>query len=87
MIDSGLTMPLAFITIDDRDTIIQTVALHHVLLKSRAEMDQFAMGLTALGVLDAVRANSALFKDYFLLVGRPSLGAGTCMYVYNVLLK
>ena len=81
-------MPLAFITIDDRDTIIQAVALHHVLLKSKAEMDQFAMGLTALGVLDAVRANSALFEDYFLLVGRQSLGAGTCMYdiVYNVLL-
>ena len=76
LIKSSLTMPLAFVSLHDRDTIIQTVALHHVLLKSKAEMDQFLVGLAALVVLDAMRANSDLFKDYFIVDGRPSLGPG-----------
>lgn len=46
-------MPLALLTLHDRDIVVQTVALHHVLLKSKAEMDQFAQGLSSLGVLDA----------------------------------
>lgn len=78
LIESGLTMPLALVSLDDRDAIIQTVALHYVLLKSKAEMDQFMVGLAALGVLDAVKANSTLFKDYFIVGRKPFLCAGMC---------
>ena len=57
LIGSGLTVPLSLVTLDDKDTIIEVVSLHYVLLNSKAEMDQFLMGLSALGVLGAVKAN------------------------------
>lgn len=46
-------MPLALLTLHDRDIVVQTVDLHHVLLKSKAEMDQFVQGFSSLDVLDA----------------------------------
>lgn len=49
LIKSGRTMPLGFVSLND---------FYHVLLKSKAEMDQFVVGLAALGVLDAVRVDS-----------------------------
>jgi len=76
LIESGLTMPLALLTVHDKDTIVQTVALHHVLLKSKAEMDQFAQGLSALGVLDAIKDHSNLFECYFSADGVSTLVAG-----------
>ena len=38
LIGSGLTVPLSLVTLDDKDTIIEVVSLHHVLLNSKAEM-------------------------------------------------
>ena len=43
--ESSLTMPLAFVSLHDRDTIIQTVALHHVLLKAKLRWTSFWWGL------------------------------------------
>ena len=65
LIGSGLTVPLSLVTLDDKDTIIEVVSLHHVLLNSKAEVDQFLTGLLALGVLGAVKANPQLFEIYF----------------------
>lgn len=74
-------MPLALVTLEDRNTIVKTVALHHVLLKCKAEMDQFAQGLCALGVLEAMKAHTSLFAEYFSADGLSSLVAGKFPYV------
>lgn len=76
LIESGLTMPLASVTLCDVDTMVQTIALHHVLLKAKAEMDQFMQGLNALGVLTAIKAHPNLFEAYFSIDVNSSLTAG-----------
>ena len=52
--ESGFTKPLALVTMDDKITMVQTVTLHYVLLRNKAELDQFCDGLTALDVLSAI---------------------------------
>ena len=69
-------MPLAFVTLCDVDTMVRTIALHHVLLKAKAEMDQFMQGLNALGVLTAMKALPDLFEAYFSIDLKSSLTAG-----------
>ena len=76
LIESGLTMPLSLVTVDDKTVIIEIVSLHHVLLCSKAELDQFLTGLSALGVLNAVRANPHLFEPYFCIGHSIPLVAG-----------
>ena len=46
----------------DIDTMVPTMTLHHVLLKAKAEMDQFAHGLNAFSVLNALKAHPDLFE-------------------------
>ena len=67
LIGSGLTVPLSLVTLDDKDTIIEVVSHHYVLLNSKAEMDQFLTSLSALGVLGAVKANPQLFETHFCI--------------------
>ena len=61
---------------DDKITLIQTVTLHHVLLRSKAEMDQFCEGLQALGVLNAVRKYPDLMRPFFTNSAVQNLTAG-----------
>ena len=74
--ECGFIKAIPCITIDDKITLIQTVALHHVLLQSKAEMDQFCEGLKALGVLDAVREYPGLMSPFFTNTAVQNLTAG-----------
>ena len=76
LIGCGLTVPLSLVTLDDRAVIIDAVLLHYVLLNSKAEIDQLLMGLSALDVLNTVKANSELFEGYFCIGHASPLVAG-----------
>ena len=75
-IESGITSALALVKTEDKDSIVKTVALHHVLLKTKAEIDQFCDGLKALGVLELLQKNPLLFQQYFCLDGAHHMTAG-----------
>ena len=78
--DCGFTKPFISVTERDKVKIIQTLGLHDVLLRSKAEIDQFAEGLQSCGVLDAIRQNPDLARNYFCINGMEKLTAGvfTC---------
>ncbi len=63
MMDSNFTALLA----PDKSEIIQVVALHHVILRSKAELDQFSDGLALCGVLQAIKCHSSLTRSFLLL--------------------
>ena len=71
---------------EDKNTLIQTVALHYVLLRNKAEMDQFCEGLKELGVLNALRNYPDLIGPLFMKGGLQTLTAGLIMtlYMYRV---
>ncbi len=45
LLASGFTMAPSLLKWEDRVLLVQSVALHHVLLESKAEIDQFAGNL------------------------------------------
>lgn len=75
-------MPLSRVTLDSKDTIMEIVSLHHVLLNSKAEIDQFLTGLSALGVLAAMKANPELFESFFSMGSSSTPIAGSA-YIYT----
>ena len=76
IIECGFTKPLPRLTTVDKIDLIQTVTLHYVLLRTKAEMDQFAEGLRALGVLDVIRKYPELLRLFFTNKGMQTLTAG-----------
>lgn len=75
--DCGLTKPVATLNLVDRITLIQTIALNQVLLRSKAELDSFCDGLKALGVFNAMRQHPQLLLGFFTKSGAPQLTAGS----------
>lgn len=69
----GMVKPSTSLSLADRPDIVQAVALHHVLLRPKAELDH---GLRACRILVYIRANSALVKNYFTIAGHPKLTSG-----------
>lgn len=60
----------------NKESIMQSIKLHHVLLKSKAELDQLIDGLGALGVLKSIRENNSLFERLFVASHCDMLNAG-----------
>ena len=48
--DCGFTRPSSLVKESDKTDIIQALALHSVILRSKAEIDQFSEGLESCGV-------------------------------------
>ena len=78
--DCGFVKPSTCITMEDKVEIVQAVGLHFVILRPKAELDQFLEGLDACGILHPLRANSALAKNYFTIDGRPQLTTGMAFH-------
>ncbi len=76
LIDCGFVKPYTTIKLKDKKEIVQAVALHHVILRCKAELDQFADGLNSCGVLRAIRCYSCFTRNYFTIEGHPSLTSG-----------
>ncbi len=61
------------------------VALHHVILRSKAELDQFCEGLDLSGVLNAVKCHPSLTRNFFNIDGKVCFAyLSLCSYVYDI---
>ena len=69
--------PFTKITIDDKVSVFQSIALHHVILKTLGELSQFKDGLRTLGVADAIESQGELLHDFFVNI-KSDLTAGEC---------
>ena len=65
----------------DKVDVIQSVALHHVILKTLGEASQFQEGLRSLGVLQQIQ-HGQLMSEFFVIRGS-KLSAGE--YIKSVL--
>ena len=68
--DCGFEKPVAGLTVDDKDQLIYSVALHEVLMKSLGEATQFRDGLSALGVYDSMKSTLKYLCHIFALLKR-----------------
>lgn len=76
LVDCGFMKTSARISEEDKVEIVHAITLHHVILRSKAEMDQFSEGLESCDVLAAIRSDPSLARDYFTIHGCPQLTAG-----------
>ena len=76
LVEAGFIKPTTLIRISDKEEIIRALTLHHTLLKSLSEVDQFGEGLRSSKVLDVLRRYSRYTKSFFTLQGRPPISSG-----------
>jgi hypothetical protein len=67
MLETGCRKVLSQVALSDKASLQATLKTH-MLLKVKAELDQFVEGLTVCGVLDVVRAHPMLMASYFVHV-------------------
>jgi hypothetical protein len=65
LLECGFNKAVARIKLNDRVNIVQTVTLHKVVLSTLGELTQFKEGLSALGVLDALKDHPDLLQSYY----------------------
>ena len=70
--ETGYRKPLCNLTLKDVPQLKQTLR-DHMLVKVKAELDQFSEGLTTLGVLDKVKKYPSLMAPLFIDCGRKKL--------------
>lgn len=75
--ECGVTKPPTAVTLEE---VVQSITLHHTILKSKAEIDQFAAGLSCLGTRSNIMKYPHLLKQFFTVTGRQVLTAGTVRY-------
>ena len=66
IIESGITKPFTKLSMDDKVSIVQSVALHSVILKTLGELSEFRDGLQSLGVAQAMSANGELLRNFYV---------------------
>ena len=64
--ESGFTKASSYLTLSDKPVIVHTVALHHVILKSLAELQQLCDGMETLRVASAIQEHKELLSDFFV---------------------
>lgn len=63
--ESGYTKPLLRCGLEDKTSIVHSVALHQVILRSLGELCQFRDGLEALKVAQALKVHGNLLRPFF----------------------
>lgn len=74
--DYGITTPPNTLKMEDKITTVKSIALHHVLLRSKAEIDQFIERLECLGTRDMLKMYPQILFTYYMVGGHSILTAG-----------
>ena len=74
IVDAGYTKPLPLVTINNNKVeLMRTIMLHYALLRSKSAIDQLAEGLSALGIIEAMKLHPELLSHSLLEESRCSL--------------
>ena len=65
--DCGVCQPASSLTLSDKEMIISSITLHHIILSCKAELDELKKGLSSLNFLDLLKHNDCIRS---LLEGR-----------------
>ena len=74
--ECGFSKPVSRLELSDKTVILQSVALHKVILTSLAELTQFRDGLSALGVQKALQDYPNLLHSFYCLKNSNILTSG-----------
>ena len=77
--DTGYRKAVCSLTLSDRPAIMSALLDYHLMIKVKAEMDQFKEGLQTLGYLEVLQSDPSLWEEYFLDKNMPlTAGISIC---------
>ena len=65
--ECGFLKPPTKILLSEKADIVQSVALHHVILKTLGELSQFQEGLQTLGACRAMQLHGDYLQDFYVI--------------------
>lgn len=68
--ETGYRKAVCSIKLSDRPSVIGALLDYHLMIKVKAEMDQFK-GLQTLGYLEVLQSDPSVWEDYFINANRP----------------
>lgn len=74
--DCGVCQPSSSLKSSDKESIISSIALHHIIYSSKGELDEVKMGLSTLNFLELLQNNDSMRS---LLEGRQSFLTTSCL--------
>ena len=74
--DYGMTTPPNVLKMEDQIAVVQSITLHHVLLRSKGEIDQFIQGLECIGTRNMLKMNPQTVMSYYMVGAQRRLTAG-----------
>ena len=81
--ETGYRKAVCSLKLSDRPAVLGALLDYHLMIKVKAEMDQFKEGLQTLGYLEVLQSNPSMWEEYFLDADVP-LTAGMCSIHNNV---
>ncbi len=64
--ECGYIKPVSVLRLTDKVNVVQAITLHYCILHCKAEIDQFCEGLESCGVLQVIRKNPNIARDFFI---------------------
>ena len=75
--ETGCRKAVCSLKLSDRPALLGALLDYLLMIKVKAEMDQFKEGLQTLGYLEVLQSNPSMWEEYFLDADVP-LSTGTC---------
>ncbi len=75
--ETGYSKPLANVNMDNREELVNSLTLYHLMIKAKSSIDQFIEGLRNVGLLRFIRDDPEIWKPLFVN-SKVSLTAISC---------
>ncbi len=82
--DIGVSIPSSTALVN-KEGIALSIAMHYLVYRCKAELDQIKDGLRSLEILDLMAQHPTLMRPLFLESGKPKLSAESFLQIFNIL--
>ena len=82
--ESGFSLPITKVGIQDISTIVRAVTLHSTVMPIKSELDQLAQGLEVCGILALIKKYPKTMKKLFLYDVDDKVSVETMVAMFNV---
>lgn len=79
-----MATPTSFISIEDKKEVAMSLAMHFLVYKTKAGLDQLKEGLGNLGILRLIHQYHNQLKPLFLATGKPKVSASAVLSMFKV---
>lgn len=76
LFETGFQRPTSSLTLRDKDDLVNTISSYHTVIKVKAEIDMFVVGLESLRIHEFIKLYPTLMKSLFVNEKPKQISAG-----------